>query len=395
MNFFSRLRFAAKTFVHADRLRGLDQVVEELRLSRQQLLHSRNTLRALFDSSPTSIYIVDRGYVLVAINRGRADLAGETPQRLVGKSCHQALFERAQVCPGCQVGETLSNGQHTRRIERRQKLAGETAELEISTYPIFGEAGGVVQAFLFEEDVTERRQLEASLVQAEKMAAVGQLAAGVAHEINNPLTAILANAQLLQRDLPPDDRDQRDMAGTIIHAAERASQAVRDLLDFSRPERDELAATDVNDTVRRTLILIRHELLAMSIDLIFDPEEDLPAVNGNRDQLQSLWLNLIINAKQAIEPRRGEIRITTRRAGGAAQVIISDTGQGILPEQLPHIFEPFYTTKEPDRGTGLGLSICHRIVSQHGGQIQVNSEPGAGTQFTVTLPLSFPITGSK
>jgi two-component system NtrC family sensor kinase len=390
MNFFARLRFAAKTFFDADHLRGLDQVVEELRINRQQLLHSRNTLRALFDSSPTSIYIVDRDYTLVAINRSRADLAGEPPQKLVGRRCHQALFDQDKICQGCLVGETLSDGRHTRRIERRRNPTRETAELEISTYPIFDEAGGVVQAFLFEEDVTERRQLEASLVQAEKMAAVGQLAAGVAHEINNPLTAILANAQLLQRELPPDDLDQGDMAETIIQAAERASQSVRNLLDFSRPEHAELTPTDLNDTIRRTLILIRHELLAMSIDLTFDPDEDLPPVNGNRDQLQSLWLNLIVNAKQAIEPRQGEIRITSRRTGDAVRVTIDDTGHGIQPDQLAHIFEPFYTTKEPDRGTGLGLSICHRIVTQHGGQIQVSSQPGTGTQFTVTLPLSFP-----
>jgi two-component system NtrC family sensor kinase len=258
--------------------------------------------------------------------------------------------------------------------------------LEISAYPIFGEAGGVAQAFLFEEDVTERRRLEASLVQAEKLAAVGQLAAGVAHEINNPLTAILANAQLLGRDLPPDDFERREMVDIIIQATERASQSVLDLLDFSRPEREDLGATDVNETLHRTLAIIQRELLDTSIALVFEPGEDLSPVQGSRDQLQSLWLNLIVNAKQAIEPGPGKIRIATRRAGEVVQVTISDNGPGIQPDQLARIFEPFYTTKDPGRGTGLGLSICHRIVTQHGGNIQVTSQPGEGTQVTVSLP---------
>jgi PAS domain S-box-containing protein len=377
----------AQVFIRAEKFNQLKRAVEELHSSRQQLFHSRNTLRALFDSNPASIYIVDRSYTLAAVNMSRARLAGQPPQKLVGERCYTALFRRALPCPGCRVGETLANGIQTQRLERRWSKEAVT-DLEISAYPIADEKGEVHQAFLFEEDVTERRRLEASLVHTEKLAAIGQLAAGVAHEINNPLTAIMANAELLLRSLSPEDREQREMAEIIVEAGKRASQSVRDLLDFSRREPDELAAADVNETIRRTVNLIRHDLQAHSITLTFDPEESLPLVAGSPDQLQSVWLNLLINAKQAIEPNPGEIHIATRRAGGDVQVTVTDNGAGIDPAQLDHLFEPFYTTKNAGYGTGLGLSVCHRIVTGCGGDIQVSSQPGAGTTFTVTLPVS-------
>jgi len=377
----------AQAFIRAEKFNQLNRAVEELRSSRQQLVQSRNTLRALFDSSPASIYIVDRGYTLAAVNMSRARLAGQPPQKLVGERCYNALFQRALPCPGCRVGETLAKGVQTQRLERRQ-LKEAVADLEINAYPILDEKGEIYQAFLFEEDVTERRRLEASLAQAEKLAAIGQLAAGVAHEINNPLAAILANAELLLRSFSPEDRERRDMAEIIVQAGKRASQSVRDLLDFSRREPEGLAAADVNETIRRTVTLIRHELQGHSIALTFDPEENLPLVAGSQDQLQSVWLNLLINAKQAIEPNPGKIHIATRRIGDEVQVTVTDDGAGIDPAQLNHLFEPFYTTKDPGRGTGLGLSVCHRIVIGCGGDIRVSSQPGAGATFTVTLPVS-------
>ena len=261
-------------------------------------------------------------------------------------------------------------------------------ELEISIFPIWDQDGQVEQAFLFEEDVTERQQLQSSLAQSEKLAVVGQLAAGVAHEINNPLTTILANAQLLQRSLPPEDKDNQEMVALIIQASDRASQAVRDLLDFARRERYELTPTDLNETIQRTLALIRHELGSRSITLKFDPAVDLPAVNASQDHLQGVWLNLLINAIDAIDPGPGTIHITTSRVDDSFEISVADSGQGIPPEHISRIFEPFYTTKEPGSGTGLGLSVCHQIVTRHGGKILVNSQPDEGTTFTVYLPIA-------
>jgi signal transduction histidine kinase len=362
--------------------------IQAMQTFQDQLLNSRNTLRALFDSSPSSIYIIDPAYSLVAINMRRADLASQVPQELVGKRCFSVLHQRETPCPGCLVGKTFQTGDITRRIEHRGMGKISAIEHEISTFPIWDHDRQVMQAFLFEEDVTERQHMQATLAQSEKLAAVGQLAAGVAHEINNPLTIILANTQLLQRSLPARDEDLQDMAELIIQATERASQAVRDLLDFARRERYELAPTDLNETIHRTLALIGHELGTRTISLQFDPTMDLPTVNASQDHLQGVWLNLLINAIDAIEQGPGVISIKTSNTGESVHVSITDDGVGIPPEEISRIFEPFYTTKKPGRGTGLGLAVCHQIVTRHGGQILVESQPDQGTTFTIILPLS-------
>jgi two-component system NtrC family sensor kinase len=353
-----------------------------------QLLNSRDTLRAFFDSSPASIYIVDPDYRLMAINMSRSNLAGRAPQKLVGERCFKALYQREDPCPDCQVAETFHSARKTRRIEHRKYDQPGGAEIEISTFPIWDNDHQIVQVFLYEEDVTERLQLQASLAQSEKLAAVGQLAAGVAHEINNPLTTILGNAQLLQRRLPDQDAGQHEMIEAIIQASERASQSVRDLLDFARRERYQVAPTDINDTIQRTLALMGPELGSRSISLQFDPGIDLPLINASQDHLQGVWLNLLINAIDAIDEGPGVIAIKSCQFDHSIQVTVTDNGQGIPEDRLSRIFEPFYTTKEPGRGTGLGLSVCHQIVSQHGGQIRVTSQPGEGTTFTVLLPLA-------
>ncbi len=366
----------------------MHEKIQAMQTFQDQLLNSRNTLRALFDSSPSSIYIIDSEYTLAAINMRRAELAGKLPQDLVGRQCFAVLHRREKPCPGCLVEKTFLTGEITRRMERRGMGTMGPLEHEISTFPIWDKRRQVVQAFLFEDDVTERQHMQATLAQSEKLAAVGQLAAGVAHEINNPLTIILANAQLIQRSLPSDDTDLKDMTELIILATERASQAVRDLLDFARRERYELAPIDLNETIHRTLGLIGHELGKRTISLQFDPALDLPLINASQDHLQGVWLNLLINAIDAIEEGPGEIIIKTKNTGKSIQVSIADNGVGIPPEGIDHIFEPFYTTKAPGHGTGLGLAVCHQIISRHGGQILVDSQPNQGTIFTIILPVS-------
>ena len=358
----------------------------DLKSSREELLNSRNTLRALFDNVPASLYIVDRAYALRAINRSRARRARSRPNLLVSRCCYEALFGRIAPCAECLVAETFQSGKSTTRALRLADAEGETKEWEISTYPILDEYGQAVQAVLFEEDVTERRRLEANLVQSEKLAAVGQLAAGVAHEINNPLTAVIANAQLMQRSIPPDS-DLQESLELILIAGSRAAQVVRNLLDFARKEQYRLDRTDVNETVRRTVELVQHEVMSRSIDLKFEPDPDLPRILASSDHLQGVWLNLMLNAFDAFDGKPGEIRISTRRDAREVQVVFEDNGKGIPPENLSRIFEPFFTTKLPGQGTGLGLSVCHQVIKQHNGRILVDSQVGRGTKFTVILPV--------
>ena len=357
----------------------------DLEASRWELLGSRNTLKALFDSLPFSLYIIDTQYRLAAVNKNRAQRAGQPTQALVGQLCYQALFERTTPCPECRVRETLVNGRPFHRSERRTAGQEDTIDWEIQAYPILDEEDQPLQAILLEQDNTERRDLEAILTQSEKLAAVGQLAAGVAHEINNPLTAIIANAQLLRRGLPSNS-DLQESVDLIARAGGRAAQVVRNLLDFARKEEYRLGLTDLNETIERALELVQHELLEHGVRLQFDADPNLPLILASPDHLQSVWLNLLLNAIDSMDKTPAEIRIATRRVGSEIQVSVTDNGKGITPERLRRVFEPFYTTKAAGRGTGLGLSVSHRIVKQHNGSIRVESQVGMGSTFTVLLP---------
>ncbi len=367
--------------------RDLQAAVESLDISRSQLLHSRNVLRALFDSFPDGLYIIDSEYVLSAVNMQRAIQVQQHPNLLVGRYCYRALFDRDEPCPECRVMETLRHGQALTRSRRDKDSAGDYLEWDIYSYPIIDGEGQVVQAILLEQDITEQRRLELTLAQMEKLAAMGQWAASLAHEINNPLTAIIANAQLLKKEIPSED-DKHELVDLIARAGERANQVVRSLLDLARKEEFLFGPTDVNQTIQRSLEYLQHELVVRSVSLVFEPAQELPLINASPDHLQGVWLNLLTNAMDSFEGVPGEISVQTRSQSNEIFVTVSDNGEGIPEEKLAKIFEPFYTTKAPGHGTGLGLPVCQRIIKQHGGRILVDSHPDRGTRFTVILPVS-------
>jgi len=353
---------------------------------RWELLQSRNTLRAMFDSIPTSIYIIDNKYRIVAINGSRSNRAGQKPNFLVGHICYEVLFGRTTPCQGCRVSETFLSGRNTSRTDRKWVNNDQITDWEITTYAILNEMDIPVQVIIFEQDVTVEKRLEANLIQSEKLAAVGQLAAGVAHEINNPLSAVIANAQLLRRDLPQDASDALESVELIETAGLRASQVVRNLLGFARKEQYEFLRIDLNETMLNALALVKHELVMRNIEVETDLAESLPLINASRDHLQSVWINMILNALDSIDKDKGKIIITTSKSNSDYKITIADNGVGIPADKVSRIFEPFFTTKAPGRGTGLGLSVCHRIIKQHGGYIQVESLVGNGTKFIIILP---------
>ena len=163
---------------------------------------------------------------------------------------------------------------------------------------------------------------------------------------------------------------------------------MRNLLDFARKDDYHLRLTDINETLQRSIELVQHEILARGVQLSLEPDPRLSPMLASNDHLQSVWLNLLLNAIDALDKTPGQIKVSTRRVSSEAYIIFKDNGKGISREQLTKIFEPFYTTKAPGRGTGLGLSVCNRIVKQHGGQIRVESKIGEGSKFTVILPMS-------
>ena len=243
----------------------------------------------------------------------------------------------------------------------------------------------------YRSELAERKRTEQSLrkseqlrAESEKLAAVGRLAAGVAHEINNPLTGVLTFSHLLREKENLDEQDKQDLA-LIIRETTRASEIVRGLLDFAR-ERPALKETlDVNDVIRRTVQLLGSQKAFPRITVSERLQEDLPRVDGDMNQLQQVFLNLSLNACEAMQDG-GTLTITTSVQDRKVLVKVADTGCGIKREHLGQIFEPFFSTKPVGQGTGLGLSVTYGIVQQHGGALQVESEVGHGTTFTVVLP---------
>lgn len=351
-----------------------------------QILNSRNTLRTFFDNLPSSVYIVDRSYTVIAINISRSDRIKRKPQDLVGEKCYAVLYGNTAPCVDCRVMDTL-NGIPSVRTFRELGPNETFVHWEISTVPIRENPDTIDKVIVFEEDVTDKWILEANLIQAEKMASIGQLAANVAHEINNPLAAIIANAQLLIRDLQDADENTLDSLKLIETAGDRAAKIVSNLLESARREKHfEFEEISLNETILDAISLLRYEINQRSVSVNLDLEKGIPHTFANKNQLKGVWINLINNALGAIESNQGRISISTRYENKAFTIVFSDNGKGILPEHQEHIFEPFFTTKEAGKGTGLGLSVSLQAIKEHHGSIEFETTPGVGTKFIVVLP---------
>ena len=237
------------------------------------------------------------------------------------------------------------------------------------------------------EKVAERERLEVQLLQSERLSSIGMLAAGVAHEIHNPLAAISMYAQMLKEKA--DGPDQREKLKIILEHIDRISEITRGLLDFSRQRDGEFGPVDLHETLAATLRLVQPELDRQGVQTDLQRCPDLPAVRAQGQQLQQALLNIVMNASQAM-PQGGTLTVSTRLLAkeGKAEVVIQDTGSGIGKKDLGRVFDPFFTTKEPGTGTGLGMAVTYGIVQSHQGQIEVDSKPERGTRVTIRLPLS-------
>jgi PAS domain S-box-containing protein len=355
----------------------------ERRLHQQQEFASR-----LVESFPDLILVVDAagkytfvsprvrdvlGYELEETST--MELGGRThpEDRLALKTVYSDVLSRKEVFASLEVRVRHKDGEWRRLRCHFSPLADERGQIE-----------GVVMSC---RDVTELKRLEEQLIQAEKLAAMGQMLAGVAHELNNPLTAILGVTELLREREGFDDPAKRQLELTH-RQARRAARIVQNLLEFARPASPQKKPLDVNSLIERTLQLHEHSLRRNNVVVDFTPQSGLPGVVGDGNQLIQIFLNLITNAEQAIREVRetGRIQIRLSQYAGKILVTVQDDGVGIRPDALPRIFDPFYTTKRPGGGTGLGLSICLSIVKEHGGTIEAEALPAGGSAFTVYLP---------
>ena len=358
-----------------------------LEASQWEILNSRNTLRTSFDNIPSCIYVIDRSYTITIINNHRSARVEKTPQELVGMKCYEALYGNSTPCALCRVAEAFDGIPAVRNL-REWGPKESFIHWEITTIPIRENTTDIInRAIVFDEDITEKWILEAGLIQSEKMATIGQLAANVAHEINNPLAAIIANSQLLQRDLSDSDEDTLEALKLIETAGVRAAKIVGDLLKSARKEkREEFEDISLNETITDALSMANFEIRNRNVMVKLDFDEEMPNITAHQNQLKGVWINLIINALGAIEDPKGIISISTRYENNEYRIVFSDNGKGIDPEHQEHIFEPFFTTKEASKGTGLGLSVSLQVIKEHHGTIDFETKPGKGTKFIITLP---------
>jgi len=230
--------------------------------------------------------------------------------------------------------------------------------------------------------------MEQQLQLAGRLAAVGELAAGIAHELNNPLTAVQAFAQFLA-DKDNLDETTRSDVETIYREAQRATRITTNLLRFAHRHKPEIRLISINETLEKSLQLHAYRMKVNNIEVLVEPEPDLPMTMADFHQMQQVFVNIINNAEQAIMEAhgRGKLLVSTQRAGGMIQVTFTDDGPGIPEESLKRLFDPFFTTKEVGTGTGLGLSICYGLVQEHRGHMSARSKPGEGATFVVEIPI--------
>ncbi len=257
--------------------------------------------------------------------------------------------------------------------------------VNVALAPLVSKDGRQIGRLIIFDDVTDRDELERRLVQADKLSSIGLLAAGVAHEVNTPLAVISTYSQMLAKQVVGDEQKSK-LLDKISKQTFRASEIVNSLLNFSRTSPTEFVELDLNRVLRETLSLIEHQLEKSGISVRAVYSEKLPKIRGNSGKLQQVFLNLFLNARDAMQ-NGGTLAIRSWGEAGFAHVEVADTGQGIDPEHLARIYDPFFTTKAAKKGTGLGLSVTYGIMQEHNGIIEVDSEPGTGTRFRLEFPV--------
>jgi len=258
--------------------------------------------------------------------------------------------------------------------------------VNISIAPLLGKSSERIGRLVLVEDISQRVRLEQQLIQNEKLSSLGLLAAGVAHEVNTPLAVISNYIQMLAKEFPGDD-PRHKLIDKIIKQTFRASEIVNNLLNFSRTGATEFTKVDLNAVVEETLSLVSHPFRSAHVQVIKTLQRGLPPVLGSNNRLQQVFLNLFMNARDAM-PLGGMLEVRTAGHNGYVEIEITDTGIGIPRENLIRIFDPFFTTKSSGRGTGLGLSVSYGIIKEHAGKIDVRSTPGKGTSFRVEFPVA-------
>jgi len=324
--------------------------------------------------------VVDRDLKISEMNQAGEAVLGVARQDVLlhGLDEYPSLepFRRA-------VLQTLHTGHSFNNLEMELSANGARRTIGFGCGPMVGQVSG--GALIYFQDITAKKRLESYLRQSDRLVSLGMMAAGVSHDINNPLNVAMGYTDMLERDGGNPERLKRH--AQKIHAAlARAAEIANRLLRMARAPANDLKAADLHASIKNVLGLLERKLQVSSLEMNLALDAQIAEVEGDSVELEQLFLNLLVNACDAT-PGGGRLSIASANQSGIVEVRVRDSGLGIPAAQLPHVFEPFYSTKESGKGTGLGLSICQNIVQRHGGTINVESEAGNGTTFIVRLPL--------
>jgi PAS domain S-box-containing protein len=376
----------ATKLVDYDREKVLMGIVTDIsgqKRAERKLRKAAEEWRTTFDSISDLVFIRNNEGKIVRMNKAFANVFNKNPQDLLGKSCCEIIHGTATPHPECP---------HRKMMETKKPVMAEYFEPNLDMYihesisPIVDEKGRVIGTVNVVRDISEHKQIEEQLIMTDRLATIGELAAGIAHELNNPLTGVIGFSQLILEGPVPDQ--MRDDLNIIANEAQRAAKIVKNLLTFARKHEPVKQLNQVNDCISEVLNIRAYEQKNRNIKVVTDLNPDLPKIMIDYFQMQQVFINLIINAEFFMFEfhNGGTLSISTQQGGGLIRASFSDDGPGIAQEALKHLFSPFFTTKEVGKGTGLGLAICHGIVSEHGGKIYVDSKPGSGATFVVELP---------
>lgn len=376
-------------FLAADELS--EDLAYEVAVRAREVEHQRRFTSLVIDSLPIGLYVVDRDYRIQVWNRKReTGTQGLLRGDVVGREVFDVLTRQDPVGLRAEFDEVFRTGR-THQVELTVPGEGGQRTYRLSKIPMRLGGEAITHVITIGEDVTEWRTAQESILQSEKLAAIGQLAAGVMHEINNPLATISACVAALEGRIeeagPALQPALREYLEIVEKEVQRCTRIVDQLLDFSRPKGSAKAPVAVNALVEDTLFLLKHHKRFRRVAVTRALAPALPPVRGNAEQLIQVLMALLLNAADAVE-HGGTLTVRTGLAPRPDEVVVAveDTGPGIPPAELSKIFEPFYTTKPQGRGTGLGLSICYGIIEDHRGRIEAASQVGRGSTFQVFLP---------
>ena len=369
---------------------ALQRAFEKIQMRQKLKEYQRN--RAMYDLFineliQEDVMIIGSDYRILDINETLLKKLGLEREEALGRYCYEVTHRQSVPCSGehhkCPLEVTLKTRKPTKETHIHKDKDNKNVYYSISAYPFF-ENGDLIGAIELSRDITADINSRQAMMQKDKLASIGRLSAGVAHEINNPLTTILTTAMLIQEDIDPTNPMYEELQ-TITNETLRCRRIVASLLDFARQTKPAKKHHNINDIIKECIRLTRKQAEFKDVQIEKALSKEVPELLLDKEQIQQALINLILNATDATDPG-GKITISTNFLSDDhfVDIKVSDTGKGIAAEVVDKIFEPFFTTREI--GTGLGLAITHGIIGRHGGEIRVQSQPCQGTTFTIRLP---------